>query len=224
VTQWYTRAFKAFKSIIGPTVIPHVFLTDREPALAAALSTIYPDSERVYCLWHILKNIATNCKTGLTKEEYDGFIADWLACIQRAPSEEALAEGILMIAEKYKGEGKEQFRGIIGYTEQLMDHKTYFIQAWTDQWLHLGNRNTSRGEGAHWSLKNTLALSSGDFVMVTERVKAHMEHEWIEVTARMERDRVRIVNNAPRLMYNVSPVFVHAELRPAEWPYICLCN
>jgi hypothetical protein len=51
-----------------------------------------------------------------------------------------------------------------------------------------------------------------------------MEHEWIEVTARMERDRVRIVNNAPRLMYNVSPVFTHAELRPAEWPYICLCN
>ena len=41
---------------------------------------------------------------------------------------------------------------------QLLDHKTYFIKAQTDQLLHLGAVDSSQVEGAHRTLKCYIKL------------------------------------------------------------------
>ena len=58
-----------------------------------------------------------------------------------------------------------------------------FIRAYTDQYLHLGNRVTSKIEGGHSILKNYLQISTGDLKMVLEKVQLLLKSQHIEYDA-----------------------------------------
>ena len=145
-TDWYERSLKAFLDIMGPGfVTPSVILSDREPALAQALVSVLPAVKHIFCLWHIEKNIATNCKTGLSNEEFNTFMWDWKNWIVGAESHVILADGILSLESKYKA--KRQFASIMDYIDGLLHDRIRYVHAWIDLHLHLGQRNTSRVEG-----------------------------------------------------------------------------
>ena len=195
-TDWYERSLTAFLAIKGPLEIK-VILTDREPALATALEIVLPNVKQIYCIWHIEKNIATNCKNGLTKEEFSGIVDHWKKWIVQAATEEGLREGTEALRSKYQP--KRQFETILDYIDNLLHDRTRYVHAWTDRHLHLGQRNTSRVEGAHRALKDTLNKSNSDLFMVITRISSYMKAEYTEVVNRMERERVKTSTAAGRL-------------------------
>ena len=194
--DWYERSLTAFLEIMTPLDIK-VILTDREPALASAIRAIMPAVKQIYCLWHIEKNIVTNCKSGLSTDELTSFINDWKTSIVQAETVEGLGEGIESLRQKYQHQ--RQFEKSMEYADRLLLDKEYYVHAWTDQYCHLGQRNTSRVEGAHRALKDTLGRSNGDLVTVITRIKGYMVLEYTEVMRRMETERVRTSISTPRL-------------------------
>jgi hypothetical protein len=55
----------------------------------------------------------------------------------------------------------------LNYVESTwMPHKERFVDAWTQQHLHLGNSATSRVEGAHSRLNSYLQVLTGDLLTV----------------------------------------------------------
>jgi hypothetical protein len=67
-----------------------------------------------------------------------------------------------------------------------------FVHAYTDRFLHFGNRATSRVEGAHSLLKLYLKVSTGDLKMVLENIDlllANM-HKKHEAALAIDRDRI----------------------------------
>lgn len=51
---------------------PSVIVTDKEQALINAIEEVYPNSSHLLCLWHIFKNIQTNCCKHFKSED------DWM--------------------------------------------------------------------------------------------------------------------------------------------------
>jgi MULE transposase domain len=56
----YSRAVKAFKTLVISNAKIEVFLTDDDSSLKAALSLYYPDTAQLLCLWHVNKNKKVN--------------------------------------------------------------------------------------------------------------------------------------------------------------------
>src|ERR1700709_2245772 len=59
--------------------------------------------------------------------------------------------------------------------ETWLIHKEKFIVAWTQQYLHLGNSATSRVEGSHAFLKKHIGASTGDMLLVFERISQALQ-------------------------------------------------
>ncbi|KAL4572135.1 hypothetical protein LXL04_018904 [Taraxacum kok-saghyz] len=64
--------------------------------------------------------------------------------------------------------------------------KEKFVSAWTERYLHFGNRASSRAEGAHAKLKLYLQVSTGGFQEVTEKFCHAIEHEFNEMKEKVE--------------------------------------
>jgi len=63
----------------------------------------------------------------------------------------------------------------------LDEHKERFVFCWANRYLHFGNRETSRAEGAHSIIKRYLQVSTGDLYGVLEKLSMmlttqHQEH------------------------------------------------
>ena len=141
-------------------------LTNCELALATALAIVLPAVKHLYCLWHIEKNIA---KIGLTGDKFNNFMHDWKTSIVQAETEERLEEGINSLRSRCIV--KPQFVKIMEYIDKLLHDKQSYVRAWTDQYCHLGPRNTSRIEGAHRAMKDTLNHSNGTLYTVIIEVQ-----------------------------------------------------
>jgi hypothetical protein len=84
--------------------------------------------------------------------------------------------------EKYSA--NPGFKKMLDISKDLLVIKEQFVHAWIDKYRHFGQRYTSRGEGAHRTLKSSLNHSQGDLLMV------NMEQEWKEEVSKMEADCV----------------------------------
>jgi hypothetical protein len=59
----YKLAVNNLKNYVWrPLHVPNFFITDWDAALQKALHTVFPESQANLCMWHINKNITTNCK------------------------------------------------------------------------------------------------------------------------------------------------------------------
>ncbi|CAG8486596.1 16233_t:CDS:2, partial [Acaulospora morrowiae] len=66
---------RIFKEISKPQVI----ISDRNQALMHAIRTIFPESQNFLCVWHIEKNILTNCHNQFSMdEEWIEFLGNWI--------------------------------------------------------------------------------------------------------------------------------------------------
>jgi hypothetical protein len=84
----YSRAVKAFKTLVMGDAKIEVFLTDDDSSLKAALSLYYPDTAQLLCLWHVNKNVeekvnktwrinTSNEDNEENKEKRKAFMAEW---------------------------------------------------------------------------------------------------------------------------------------------------
>ncbi|GJU26204.1 protein FAR1-related sequence 5 [Tanacetum coccineum] len=70
--------------------------------------------------------------------------------------------------------------------------KEKFVSAWTDKYLHFGNRSSSRAEGAHAKLKKYLQVFTSDLHEVKKKISLAVEHEFNEIKVRLASERIKI--------------------------------
>ena len=82
--------------------------------------------------------------------------------------------------------------------------------------MHLGNRASSRAEGAHAKLKMYLQVSTGDFQQVKDKLCLAIKHEFNEIKVKLSGEKIRVLHNCDirlfkKLLSNVS-IFSLQEL------------
>ncbi|KAJ9543535.1 hypothetical protein OSB04_023242 [Centaurea solstitialis] len=98
--------------------------------------------------------------------------------------------------------------------------KEKFVSAWTESYLHFGNRSSSRAEGAHAKLKLYLQVSTGGFQEVKEKICLAIKHEFNEIKVKLASERIQVLHkcNVPafrELLYHVS----HFALKEIHMQY-----
>ncbi|GJT99833.1 putative reverse transcriptase domain-containing protein [Tanacetum coccineum] len=73
--------------------------------------------------------------------------------------------------------------------------KEKFVSAWTKKHLHLGNRASSRAEGAHAKLKLYLQASTGGFQEVKKNISQAVKHEFNEIKIRLASEKIQVPHN-----------------------------
>jgi len=134
--------------------MPSVLVTDRDLALMSAIRTQFPSSKNILCIWHINKDVQANCKKYFpVQDDFTSFISKWCSVIESQTENEFEVQWNQLI---------NTFEPTVSYLQkQWIPYKEMFIKAWTNKYLHLGNTATSRGEGAHATLKSYLQVSTG---------------------------------------------------------------
>ncbi|XP_071699208.1 protein FAR1-RELATED SEQUENCE 5-like [Rutidosis leptorrhynchoides] len=145
----YIWALNAFKKILGSENQPSVIMTDRELALMNAISKVFPAATNLLCVWHIEKNVLANCKKHFKREaEFDIFMSSWKNVIY------SITEAIFLNNWwEFKLSYEVKKEAIDYITNIWLPWKEKFVSAWTEKYLHFGNRTSSRAEGAHAKLK-----------------------------------------------------------------------
>ena len=165
---------------------PTVIVTDMERGLMTAIENEFPTTNHLLCLWHINKNVLTNCKRNFdTKEEWDTFFAEWNALIY-AHSEGLFNELWEQFAVKYRSNDVVEYLDITYIT-----HAHRFVKCFTNRVLHFDTTSTSRGEGAHAMLKRHLGTSSGDLKTVVDAISLLLTNEYHDYQIKLNEDKIR---------------------------------
>ena len=159
------RLHELYETAIGRPAGPTTVLTDRDQALSNALAAQWTGTAHILCIWHINKGVLTNCKKYFeTNESWDIFFKKWCETWQAGTVEEGLAAWRDLISS-YSG----RYEPLVTYLETTwMPLKHKFWVSHTSKVFTLGNRATSRVEGAHAGLKAWLNSSQGDLKKVKE--------------------------------------------------------
>ncbi|XP_078176422.1 uncharacterized protein LOC144569822 [Carex rostrata] len=84
-------ALNMFKKVLPKDTQPSVIMSDRQQAFINAVNVVFPATTHLLCVWHIEKNLMTNCRKYFdNKEEYDIFLSIW-------------NKGLLPLKEKFIG-------------------------------------------------------------------------------------------------------------------------
>ena len=165
----YAWAFQHLRSLYQQE-LPSVVLTDRCQAAINAVSTYFPSSATLLCLWHVNKAVLQHCQPafGIKRNQqaespelkaWEEFYACWHSLVA-SPDEEIFNTRLGDFERKYATRYLQE----VGYikTYWLQPYKERIIKAWVDRHFHFGNIATSRVEGIHWLIKLYLGTSRFD--------------------------------------------------------------
>ena len=135
--------FNLIHPIIG--LIPGSISTDCDSALRNAISTIFPESPTLLCLWHANKNIQQHCKPKFTTTEaYNEFFEAWLGIV-RSPNIPEYQSRVLQFSAQYSETLEHQeCAEYVKNTWLRPGRAESLVQAWTSQYPHFGITVTSR--------------------------------------------------------------------------------
>lgn len=171
---------------------PHIFVTDREPALRKAINAVFiqgrmQDSHIFLCGWHVNQNVLAHSKKhfrvgidandNAPKELHETFMKAWQNVVESG-TEEAFEDNRRQLSEDERF--PEQLRT---YCERtwLTPYKREIVRCYTDQHPHFGHRRSSRIEGSHHVIKTYISNSTGDLNGVLDRLIqmwTNQESEW----------------------------------------------
>ena len=165
----YIWALRTFFLFLDPLPFNPVLCTDRDLALLGAINVVYPRYPYLLCIWHINKNVTQNTKQHFTtNDEYQEFLRSWNQLIY-SNTEDDYNTRLQDLEKRYP------IPPIRYIKETWLIFKEKFIVAWTQQCLHLGNSATSRVEGSHAFLKKHIGASTGDMLIVFERISQALQ-------------------------------------------------
>ncbi|CAJ0765521.1 11704_t:CDS:2 [Entrophospora sp. SA101] len=184
----YECALTCISKIFNGMSHPKVIVTDRELALMNAIGRIFPGAHHLLCIWHINKNILAKCKRHFaTEEDWTKFIELWKA-VTASITEQDFTTKWKEFLECYASKPN-----ILQYLQETwILHKECFISAWVDRYLHLGNKATSRVEGAHATLKKYLQSSRGDLESVHRKIILQVESQAKEIHAMISSECLKV--------------------------------
>ncbi|KAJ3705596.1 hypothetical protein LUZ61_009301 [Rhynchospora tenuis] len=211
-TEDYIWALRMFKETLGEVNQPLVVITDRELALINAIQDVFPSTTNILCIWHINKNILAKCKMYFqTKEDWETFSSDWQKVVYSSTEGEYIDNW-----REFETTYKEKNEALVYIKETWLPLKEKFVSAWTDGHLHLGNRASSRAEGAHSKLKKYLEVSTGNLQIVKKKICLAIDNEFNEITVQLAREKAQVPHACDipyfkNLIYRIS-TFAFKEL------------
>ncbi|XP_022643166.1 uncharacterized protein LOC111242762 [Vigna radiata var. radiata] len=112
------------------------------------IANVFPESYKILCRFHILKNVKAKCKMLVdSTEALDVLMEAWENVMDCADQSLFLdyVNGLQCASSAWSL--------FFEYMNQtwIIPCSTYFVKVWTDKVMHLGNTTTNRDEFAHWA-------------------------------------------------------------------------
>ncbi|GBC51893.2 protein FAR1-RELATED SEQUENCE 5-like [Rhizophagus irregularis DAOM 181602=DAOM 197198] len=149
---------------------PLTFITDADPAMIAAISTVFPETHHMQCLYHLYQNLPKNLRSCLGSPLYQEFLKDFRA-IQRSHCESVFERRSAGIVEKYEA-GKKYI------TTMLLNRKHTWVKCFTSRHFTAGTQSTQRVKSENALIQK--AVQSSFFLsQVQESIENRLEFELI---------------------------------------------
>ncbi|CAB5205097.1 unnamed protein product [Rhizophagus irregularis] len=149
---------------------PLTFVTDADPAMIAAISTVFPETHHMQCLYHLYQNLPKNLRSCLGSPLYQEFLKDFRA-IQRSHCESVFERRSAGIVEKYEA-GKKYI------TTMLLNRKHTWVKCFTSRHFTVGTQSTQHVESENALIQK--AVQSSFFLsQVQESIENRLEFELI---------------------------------------------
>lgn len=124
----------------------------------AAHSKKFPEATHLLCLWHINKNVVSNCKILFSADDWIEFYSTWQKVLY-ANTEEIFEEKWAAMKIKHA----ENWLAMEYLENKIINpHKKKVIRCYTNLVMHFGHTATSKVESQHKKLKNFLHSSTGE--------------------------------------------------------------
>ncbi|KAJ5899145.1 hypothetical protein N7495_003889 [Penicillium taxi] len=189
---------------------PTTILTDKDDRLQSALLTVFPQSHRMICIWHINQNIAKHARPLLNEQTILDRTNSIITPAQREAERENVKEGWdnmhrrwnRLVYAKDTAELKEkwqwfqdeykEFPNLVQYiqTNWLESCPEQFLRLYTSQYLHLGESATSRTESMHWMLKRELQGSQGNLLVVLQHFEPILERRFEKIRLAIDSQKI----------------------------------
>ena len=152
------------------------------------------------------KNVTSNTKRHFTtNSEYQQFLQSWNRLIYSS-TEEDYNTGLSEFEKRYQASPSLRY-----VKETWLIRKEKFIVAWTQQYLHLGNSATSRVEGSHAFLKKHIGASTGDMLIVFERISQALQAQHTTLQHDFARDQIE------RPVVSLHPFYTNIATRTSRY-------
>ncbi|SAM03616.1 hypothetical protein [Absidia glauca] len=189
--EWAMQAIstKLYDGLSPPITIA----TDRDPGLMGAIGRIFPTTNNIICLWHIDKNIVSNCRRDFNGDEEDwaGFLGMWKATVQSLEPAE-----FDNTWDRFETSYLTTNPSAVQYIKATwIPHKERFGTPWTRHFLHLKSTTTARVESAHHTIKSYIKVSTGHLRDVQAKICLAVENQDKEIHAKLMNDRIRIAHS-----------------------------
>lgn len=170
--------------------LPEILMIDREMSLIRIIKRIFFATNHLLCIWHVNKNVLTNCKSAfLFIETWEEFYSMWNNVL-RTKTEKTFEWVWDQLKKKY----------FIEYF-QLIE---YLINTWIRPFVrkitkcyisairHFMNITTSRSKNAHRVLKQKLRFSNEDLKMIIDAVELLLMNQRKKYFLKIETTKMRI--------------------------------
>ncbi|RHZ88497.1 hypothetical protein Glove_22g195 [Diversispora epigaea] len=150
-------------------IAPLTFVTDADPAMIAAISTIFPETHHIQCLYHLYQNLPKNLRSCLGSL-YQEFLKDFKN-IQHSHCESVFERRSQGLVEKYPAGEKY-------ITTMLLNRKYTWVKCFTSRHFTAGTQSTQRVESEN-ALIQKAVQSSFSLSQVQEAIENRLEFEFI---------------------------------------------
>ena len=147
---------------------PPVSITsDRALSILNAVSTVFPESSRLICAWHVNRDVLGKVtkyfrqrfgdlpiidRDSQINQSRTRFMNAWHA-VQYAKTEEEYRASVIHLYTTYMPTNHE----LVEYLDrEWLPHRRLFIPVWTNQIRHFGNTSSNRVEGIYTVVKKQL--------------------------------------------------------------------
>lgn len=213
VQDSYEWALRQLSSIVfdpdhTSVSLPKTFATDAEPALYNAITTVFPQSTHILCIWHINQNIGKNCKKRFKDgDDWEEFLKLWnnFCSSPTAEDYDINLKAVSIIATKHN---------ILDYLEKTWIYRVNkFVLLFTSQTPHFGNSSTSRVEGGHYGLKSFLEGRNNDFLTCFNAFKRHGQHQYTEITILNGIEKGKTLQDVPPFLKDLNGKISHFAIK-----------
>jgi hypothetical protein len=194
---WILRQLKALYiqlNIFDSTII----VTNMKKSLMIVIETQFSKINHLLCIWHINKNVVTNCKRSLNKKKWDVFFAEWKTIVYTL-SKQLLWELWNRFSVKYSDHDNDY---VVKYLVIIyITHVQRFAKCFSNRMLHFDTTITSRDERRHAVMKRQLRTSTDDLKIVIDEISLILINEYHDFQIRLNENRIRFSMKLRKLIF-----------------------
>ena len=139
----YHWVLDRLKTVMGDIEPTKVIVTDKEQALMNAVASVFPEpaTKHLLCTYHICKNVEGECKKMfLKREDYEEFM-EAFAEVMSSDTEIKYEEVLTGFIMRFSAWPQALDYVLCNWLDPFKDR---FVDAWTNKYMHLGNKTTNR--------------------------------------------------------------------------------